>query len=93
MHPSTVIQLSDDCPYRPEEDFEIYQIEDGQWHWEGLNDYEEFCCEDGLQSERYAIADAIYQLCDLTGDYSHEQAVAFLYEQGLPVHQFADAFR
>lgn len=77
------------CPFELNGDFAIEQADDEHWHWEGLTGSvcEEFCSEDGLASERYAVADAIYQLSLLVDSCSEVEALTCVYHQALPIHQ------
>lgn len=36
----------------------FYQV-DGLWHWEGEDKYEDYCSEDGFESKRDCVNDAI----------------------------------
>jgi hypothetical protein len=38
-------------------DFKTYQI-NALWHWEGLGVFEDYCSEDGFESEQDCIKDA-----------------------------------
>ena len=39
--------------------FAVYEISGFGWHWEGINDYDEYCSEDGFRTEQEAINDAL----------------------------------
>ena len=87
-----LIPIPDICPFQLNEDFVIEQADDGRWHWEGVEgtDCEDFCSEDGHDSERFCVADAIYNLSDLVDGCCHEDCVTRVYEQALPVHRLPE---
>ena len=90
---SQLIPRPDICPFELNGDFTLEQEDAGRWHWEGVGgtDCEDYCSEDGHDTQRYAVADAIYQLSLLVDKCSHEAAVTRVYEQALPVHQLVNA--
>lgn len=89
---SQLIPRPDLCPFKPNSDFVIEQAQDGRCYWEGVegSPAEEFCSEDGLESERFAVADAIYQLSLLVTGCCHADALTRVYEQSLPIHHLQE---
>ena len=72
-------------------DFIIYEMDGHGWHWEGNSDRcGEFCSEDGHQTDRYCVADALFELTQLVLDYDEEQALDTVAAQGLPFHQILE---
>lgn len=80
------------CPFELNGDFMLERADDGRYHWAGVDGTacENYCSEDGHATQRYAVADAIYQLSLLMDGCSHEDAVTRVYEQALPVHQLVN---
>lgn len=87
-----LIPIPDICPFALENDFVLEQADDGRWHWEGVtgSQAEDYCSEDGFESERYAVADAIYQLSLLVSGCDHADALTRVYEQALPIHHLQE---
>lgn len=83
----------DICPFKLNGDFMLEQADDGRWHWEGVTgtDCEECCSADGFASDRFAVADGIFQLSLLVHDCSREEAMFRVYQQGLPVHHLLES--
>ncbi len=90
--PNYLIPLPAICPFELDGDFTLEQADDGRWHWEGVigTDCEDFCSEDGFASERFATADAIFQLSLLVDECNHEEAIFRVNQQGLPVHHLPE---
>lgn len=81
-----LISIPQICPFGLEGDFTIEQTDDGLWHWEGLagSACKDYCSEEGHSSQRYAVADALFELSRLVLNYDDDQAITVVLQQSLP---------